>query len=109
MAHQAGFENVVASLGTALTPGQVALLTRYASRIALAYDVDAAGEKAGTLGVTALAGLIGQLQARHFGRQARGRARRPAAGRQGPRRGRPRGARPPGRRRSPRPSRSSST
>jgi DNA primase len=62
MAHQAGFENVVASLGTALTPGQVALLTRYASRIVLAYDVDPAGEKAGTLGVTALAGLIGQLQ-----------------------------------------------
>ena len=32
MAHQAGFDNVVASLGTALTPGQVALLTRYAKR-----------------------------------------------------------------------------
>src|SRR4051812_42453030 len=63
MAHQAGFENVVASLGTALTPGQVALLTRYASRIVLAYDVDPAGEKAGTLGVTSLAALIGQLQA----------------------------------------------
>jgi DNA primase len=62
MAHQAGFDNVVASLGTALTAGQVALLTRYASRIALAYDVDPAGEKAGTLGVTSLAGLIGQLQ-----------------------------------------------
>ena len=31
MAHQAGFDNVVASLGTALTPGQVALLTRYAT------------------------------------------------------------------------------
>ncbi len=62
IAHQAGFDNVVASLGTALTPGQVALLTRYATRIVLAYDVDAAGEKAGTLGVTALAGLIGQLQ-----------------------------------------------
>jgi DNA primase len=63
MAHQAGFDNVVASLGTALTPGQVALLTRYAERIVLAYDVDAAGEKAGTLGVTALAELIRQLQA----------------------------------------------
>jgi DNA primase len=62
MAHQAGFDNVVASLGTALTPGHIALLTRYASRIVLAYDVDAAGEKAGTLGVQALAGLIGQLQ-----------------------------------------------
>ncbi len=62
MAHQGGFDNVVASLGTALTPGQVALLTRYADRIVLAYDVDAAGEKAGTLGVQALAGLVGQLQ-----------------------------------------------
>jgi DNA primase len=62
MAHQAGFENVVASLGTALTPNQIGLLTRYADRIALAYDVDPAGEKAGTLGVTALASLIGQLQ-----------------------------------------------
>ena len=62
MAHQAGFDNVVASLGTALTPNQIGLLTRYATRIALAYDVDAAGEKAGTLGVTALTGLIGQLQ-----------------------------------------------
>jgi len=63
MAHQAGYENVVASLGTALTPGQVALLTRYAKRIALAYDVDAAGEKAGTVGVQALEGLIRQLAA----------------------------------------------
>ena len=63
MAHQAGFDNVVASLGTALTPDQVGLLTRYANRIALAYDVDPAGEKAGTFGVTALTGLIGQLQA----------------------------------------------
>ncbi len=62
MAHQAGFDNVVASLGTALTPNQIGLLTRYAQRIALAYDVDPAGEKAGTLGVTALTGLIGQLQ-----------------------------------------------
>jgi DNA primase len=62
MAHQAGFDNVVASLGTALTPGQVALLTRYASRIVLAYDVDAAGEKAGGAGMTALVGLIGELQ-----------------------------------------------
>ncbi len=61
MAHQAGFDNVVASLGTALTPQQVALITRYAKRIALAYDVDAAGEKAGTFGATALEELIRQL------------------------------------------------
>jgi DNA primase len=67
MAHQAGFDNVVASLGTALTPGQVALLTRYAKRIALAYDVDAAGQKAGTFGVQALESLIGQLAATESG------------------------------------------
>ena len=67
MAHQAGFDNVVASLGTALTPGQVALLTRYAKKIALAYDVDAAGQKAGTFGVQALEGLIGQLAATELG------------------------------------------
>jgi DNA primase len=62
MAHQAGFDNVVASLGTALTPEQVGLLSRYATRIALAYDVDTAGEHAGTIGVQALSRLIGELQ-----------------------------------------------
>jgi len=45
-AHQAGFANVVASLGTALTRGQIELATRYADGIALAYDVDLAGEAA---------------------------------------------------------------
>jgi DNA primase len=45
-AHQAGFTNVVASMGTALTRGQVDLATRYADAIALAYDVDLAGETA---------------------------------------------------------------
>jgi DNA primase len=67
MAHQAGFENVVASLGTALTPGQVGLLTRYGKRIALAYDVDAAGEKAGTFGVNSLESIIPQLAAADTG------------------------------------------
>jgi DNA primase len=67
MAHQAGFDNVVASLGTALTPGQVAVLTRYGKRIALAYDVDAAGEKAGTFGVNALESIIPQLAAAETG------------------------------------------
>src|SRR4029078_12553655 len=62
MAHQAGFDNVVASLGTALTPGQVALLTRYATRIVLAYDVDAAGEQGGGPESSAVVGLIGELQ-----------------------------------------------
>jgi len=63
MAHQAGFDNVVASLGTALTPGQVALLTRYARKVALAYDVDPAGQSAGSFGVTELNNLISEVQA----------------------------------------------
>jgi DNA primase len=67
MAHQAGFDNVVASLGTALTPGQVGLLTRYGKKIALAYDVDAAGEKAGTFGVNALERIIPELAASETG------------------------------------------
>ncbi len=62
MAHQAGFDNVVASLGTALTPGQVALLSRYAEKIALAYDVDPAGQRAGTFGITELSNLISEIQ-----------------------------------------------
>jgi DNA primase len=61
-AHQAGFTNVVASLGTALTPGQVELVTRYAPAIALAYDVDAAGQSAGSFGAVELSALIGEVQ-----------------------------------------------
>jgi DNA primase len=67
MAHQAGFDNVVASLGTALTPGQIAVLTRYGKRIALAYDVDTAGDKAGTFGVNALEAIIPKLAAAETG------------------------------------------
>jgi DNA primase len=67
MAHQAGFDNVVASLGTALTAGQIGLLTRYAKKIALAYDVDVAGEKAGTFGVNNIEWLIPQLAAADTG------------------------------------------
>ncbi|HEX7473884.1 MAG TPA: DNA primase [Candidatus Limnocylindrales bacterium] len=70
MAHQAGFDNVIASLGTALTPGQVALVVRYAKRIALAYDVDPAGQSAGTFGVTELNALIGEVQGGQGGSDA---------------------------------------
>ncbi|MDO5133404.1 MAG: DNA primase [Eubacteriales bacterium] len=44
--HQAGFTQAVASLGTAFTPGQAALLKRYTGRILLAYDSDGAGVRA---------------------------------------------------------------
>ncbi len=45
-AHQHGFKNVVASMGTALTEDQVASLTRLAGRFVLALDADAAGDEA---------------------------------------------------------------
>ena len=41
--HQAGFDNAVASLGTALTEEQVQLLSRYTKEIYLTYDSDGAG------------------------------------------------------------------
>ncbi len=62
MAHQQGFDNVVGSLGTALTAAQVELVTRYAPRIALAYDVDAAGQSAATFGATELTALVGEIE-----------------------------------------------
>jgi DNA primase len=62
MAHQEGFDNVVCSMGTALTPGQVELATRYAPRIALAYDVDAAGQSAATFGATELTALVAEIE-----------------------------------------------
>lgn len=44
--HQAGFNQAVASLGTAFTPGQASLLKRYTGRVLLAYDSDGAGVRA---------------------------------------------------------------
>lgn len=41
--HQFGIRNAVASLGTALTLDQVLLLKRFAARVVLVYDADAAG------------------------------------------------------------------
>ncbi len=44
--HQAGFENAIACLGTALTSEMAHLLSRYADEIILSYDADEAGQKA---------------------------------------------------------------
>lgn len=44
--HQAGFNQAVASLGTAFTSGQANLLRRYTKDVLLAYDSDGAGTKA---------------------------------------------------------------
>ncbi len=53
-AHQAGIENVVAGMGTALTINQAHLIRRYASRVILAYDCDAAGRAATLRGMANL-------------------------------------------------------
>lgn len=49
--YQAGVENVVASLGTALTSEQGKLIARLASEVIIAYDGDKAGEAASIKGI----------------------------------------------------------
>lgn len=44
--NQAGFENAVATLGTALTTEQAMLMKRYADEVVISYDADEAGQKA---------------------------------------------------------------
>ena len=44
--HQAGFDNTVATMGTALTEEHIRLLERYTKELVLCYDNDAAGEDA---------------------------------------------------------------
>jgi len=48
MAHQAGFQNVVATSGTALTPEHLILLRRISNRVIMAFDADKAGVSAST-------------------------------------------------------------
>lgn len=58
--HQYGINNVVASLGTALTINQAKLLKRYADNIIISYDADTAGQTATLRGLKILrdVGLI---------------------------------------------------
>ena len=51
MAHQHGFRNVVASMGTALTESQVGALRRLTKSFTLAMDADAAGQEASLRGL----------------------------------------------------------
>lgn len=44
--NSAGFENVVATLGTALTPEQARIISKYTNEVIIAYDSDIAGQNA---------------------------------------------------------------
>ena len=61
--HQAGFNQAVASLGTAFTSGQAGLLRRYADTVILAYDSDGAGVNAAmrAIGILKEVGLPGKV------------------------------------------------
>lgn len=54
--HQAGFENAVAGLGTAFTPEQAKLISKYADDVILSYDNDEAGQKATRKAIGILSG-----------------------------------------------------
>lgn len=49
--YQAGFENVVASMGTSLTKEQLRLCKRYSENLYISYDGDFAGQKANLRGL----------------------------------------------------------
>ncbi|MED9969137.1 MAG: DNA primase [Ruminococcus sp.] len=58
--NQAGFQNAVATLGTALTKEQAMLIKRYADEVVICYDSDEAGQKATARAIPILrsAGLL---------------------------------------------------
>lgn len=72
-AHQHGYGETVATLGTALTSGQIALLARYTPNLVLALDGDAAGQRAAERALEAV--LDHQTEARRRRRQAMQRGR----------------------------------
>jgi len=46
--HEAGFENAVATLGTAITPDQARIFAKYTKKVIVCYDSDRAGQMATT-------------------------------------------------------------
>ncbi len=54
--YQAGFRNVVASMGTSLTQEQARLIKRYTDTVLISYDGDGAGQKANMRGLEILKG-----------------------------------------------------
>ena len=74
-AHQSGYSNVVAQMGTALTTEQLQTISKYARKLILALDTDAAGIKATMRGLETARETLGDgqtlvLDARGMMRQA---------------------------------------
>jgi DNA primase len=59
--HQAGFDNAVSGMGTALTEDQFKLIKKFTHNIVLALDPDAAGEKATMKGLETARQSMGQV------------------------------------------------
>ncbi len=55
--HAAGFSNAVATLGTAITPEQARIMSRYTKKVLISYDSDAAGQKAANRAI----GILGEV------------------------------------------------
>lgn len=74
-AHQYGFRNVVAPLGTALTKAHVVLLKRLSHNVYLALDADAAGQRATLRGLNVLQEVAAEDAAAHAVTTAQGLVR----------------------------------
>lgn len=53
--HAHGFENAVATLGTAITPEQARIMAKYTKQVVISYDSDSAGQKAASKALKLLA------------------------------------------------------
>lgn len=52
--HSAGFENAVATLGTAITPEQARIMAKYTKKVIVSYDSDEAGRRAASKALSLL-------------------------------------------------------
>ncbi|MDR0946538.1 MAG: DNA primase [Ruminococcus sp.] len=60
--HQAGFDNAVATLGTALTPDSAREIVRTREQVVIAYDADAAGQAAAEKAIKLLSAAGGRTR-----------------------------------------------
>ncbi len=74
-AHQHGFANVVAPLGTALTKSHIALIKRLSHNVYMALDADAAGQRATLKGLNSLRESVGDDGDGHLMATAQGAVR----------------------------------